>query len=83
VVGSALLVLLFISDALFGESDSRFNGSLYESATYAPRERTPTTEQQFTHDARPVDRVREVFAQFVPNDSRRGKRFAPGVTVTR
>src|SRR5437899_11859900 len=33
-VGSALLVLLFVSDALFGvsESNSRFDGSLYESA---------------------------------------------------
>ena len=32
-VGSALLVLLFVFDAYFGddESNSRFNGSLYES----------------------------------------------------
>ncbi len=39
VVGSALLALLFVSDAYFGdaESRSRFDGSLFESATYAPR----------------------------------------------
>ena len=28
VVGSALLVFLFISDAYFGDDDLRFNGSL-------------------------------------------------------
>jgi hypothetical protein len=40
-VGSALLVLLFVSDAYFGdnESDSRFNGSFYERALYAPHQR--------------------------------------------
>jgi hypothetical protein len=75
VVGSALLVLLFASDAYFGdnESSSRFNGSLYESALYAPRaeEAAVTAELRFTSDATPADRVREVFAQFVPNESKR------------
>jgi hypothetical protein len=69
VTGSSLLVLLFVSDAYFGDSqsNSRFNGSLYESAMYAPRleEKVLTSELQFTRDATPADHVREVFAQFV------------------
>jgi hypothetical protein len=87
VVGSALLVLLFISDALFGESDSnsRFNGSLYESALYAPRsdEIADTAERRFPHDVTPASRVKEVFAQFVPNENKRGKRYASTTTVVR
>ena len=77
VVGSVLLALLFVSDALFGD-DSRFEGSLYESAIYAPRlvETPATQERQFPRDATPADRVREVFAQFVPNEGRRGKRYS-------
>jgi hypothetical protein len=36
---------------------------------------TPTTrERQFSRNATPADRVKEVFAQFVPNEGRRGKR---------
>ena len=85
VVGSALLVFLFVSDAYFGdnESDLRFNGSLFESATYAPRleEIAATAELRFTRDATPVDRVKEVFAQFVPNESRRGKRYASTTVI--
>jgi hypothetical protein len=69
VAGSSLLVLLFVSDAYFGDgqSNSRFNGSFYESAMYAPRleETAFTPELQFTRDATPADHVREVFAQFV------------------
>jgi hypothetical protein len=87
VTGSALLVLLFVSDALFGDSErhSRFNGSLYESALYAPRpDETPlTAELRFTRDATPADRVREVFAQFVPNENKRGKRYSSLATVIR
>jgi hypothetical protein len=77
ITGSALLVFLFVSDAYFGdESNSRFNGSLYESATYVPRteETTTVAELRFTRDASPADRVREVFAQFVANDGRRVRR---------
>ena len=52
VAGSSLLVLLFVSDAYFGdgESHSRFNGSLYESAMYAPRleEKQHTPELRFS-----------------------------------
>ena len=85
VVGSALLVLLFISDAYFGDSDLRFNGSLYESAFYAPRsdEIVVTTELRFTRDVTPANRVKEVFAQFVPNENKRGKRYPSAATVIR
>jgi hypothetical protein len=80
VVGSAMLVFLFISDAYFGddESNSRFEGSLYESAIYTPRlEKTVTTDElRFTHDVTPADRVKDVFAQFVRNESKRGKRYS-------
>jgi hypothetical protein len=78
VVGSALLVLLFISDAYLrdGESESRFDGSLYQSAIYAPRLVETLTEPRFTRDATPADRVKEVFAQFMPNEGKRGKRYS-------
>jgi hypothetical protein len=78
VVGSALFVLLFISNAYLtdDESNLRFDGSLYASALYAPRvEETKTTaELRFTRDVTPAVRVREVFAVFVPNERRRNKR---------
>ena len=78
VVGSALFVLLFISNAYLtdDESNLRFDGSLYGSALYAPRiEETRTTaELRFTRDVTPAVRVREVFALFVPNERRRNKR---------
>src|SRR6266702_3756369 len=78
VVGSALLALLFVSDALFGERESRFDGSLYESGIYAPRlvETVAAQERYFTRDATPADRVKGVFAQFVPNEGKRGKRYS-------
>ena len=85
VAGSALLVFLFVSDAYFGDNDSysRFNGSLYESALYAPRleETMATKELRFTRDATPADRIKEVFAQFVPNEGKRGKRYSSTATV--
>jgi hypothetical protein len=87
IVGSALLVLLFVSDAYLGDNDgyARFNGSLYESALYAPRlDETPiAAEARFTRDATPANRVKEVFAQFVPNENRRGKRYSSLATVIR
>jgi hypothetical protein len=77
-VGSALLVLLFVSNVYLNgdETNLRFDGSLYESALYAPRqEETRTTiEIRFTRDVTPAVRVREVFAVFVPNERRRSKR---------
>jgi hypothetical protein len=78
VVGSTLLVFLFVSNAYLtdDESNSRFDGSLYESALYAPRQEEikTTTELRFTRDVTPAVRVREVFAVFVPNERRRNKR---------
>jgi hypothetical protein len=85
VVGSALLVFLFVSDAYFGddESNSRFNGALYESAIYAPRleQTVATAELRYTRDVTPADRVKEVFAQFVPNEGKRGKRYSSTATA--
>ena len=83
-VGSALLVLLFVSDACLrdGDSDLRFDGSLYQSALYAPRLVETLVEPRFTRDASPADRVREVFAQFMPNEGRRTKRYASSATRT-
>ena len=77
-VGSALLVLLFISDACLrdSEADSRFDGSLYQSALYAPLPAETLAEPRYTRDATPSDRVKEVFAQFVPNEGRRGRRYS-------
>ena len=85
VVGSALLALLFVSDAYFGEAESRFDGSLYESALYQPRleEIAAPPTVRFTRDVTPANRVREVFAQFVPNEARRGKRYSSAATVIR
>jgi hypothetical protein len=77
VVGSALLALLFVSDALFGDN-SRFEGSLYESAIYAPQlvEIAAAQERQFPRNATPADRVKAVFGQFVRNEGRRGQRYS-------
>jgi hypothetical protein len=79
-VGSALLVLLFVSNAYLtdDESNSRFDGSLYQSAMYAPRaeETSATAELHYTRDVTPAVRVREVFAVFVPNERRRSKRYS-------
>lgn len=78
VVGSALLVLLFVSNAYLtdDESNLRFDGSLYGSALYAPRAEDirSTEELHFTRDVTPAVRVREVFAVFVPNERRRNRR---------
>ena len=78
--GSALLVLLFVSNAYLaeGEANLRFDGSLYESALYAPRqEQTQAKEElRFTRDVTPAVRVREVFAVFLPNERRRSKRHS-------
>ena len=37
-------------------------------------------EPRFTRDATPADRVREVFAQFVPNEGKRSKRYSSVAT---
>jgi hypothetical protein len=75
IVGSTLLAFIFVSDAYFGDHDGhpRFNGSLNESAAYAPRpeEVVATKELRFTRDVTPAARVRDAFARYVPNDGRR------------
>jgi len=80
IVGSALLAFIFVSDAYFGdhEGNPRFNGSLNESAVYAPRleELVTKRELRFTRDVTPAARVREGFAQFVPNDGKLSRRYA-------
>jgi len=83
VVGATLLVFLFGFDAYLADeaSNARFNGSFYESATYAPRLEESIMEVRFTRDATPADRVREVFGQFVPNENRRAKRYSFAATT--
>lgn len=75
---SVLLAWLFISSAYLADDAGqlRFDGSLYDSALYAPRraEVEATTEPGLARDVTPAVRVREVFAVFVPNERRRGKR---------
>jgi hypothetical protein len=77
-VGSVLLAVMFVADAYFGydERNSRFNGSFYESALYAPRleDGVAAQELHFTRDVTPAARVKEVFAQFIPNEGRRARR---------
>ena len=86
VVGSALLALLFVSDAFLrdDESGSRFDASLYQSILYEPRldETVVTPEPRFTRDATPADRVKEVFAQFVPSEARRARRYSSASAAT-
>jgi hypothetical protein len=83
VVGLTLLVFLFGLDTYFADkaSNLRFNGSFYESATYAPRLEEAMVELRFTRDATPTERVKEVFGQFVPNENRRGKRYTSAATT--
>jgi hypothetical protein len=40
-------------------------------------------EIRFRRDASAADRINEVFAQFVPNEARRGKRYSSIGTVIR
>ena len=83
VVGSTLLVFLFGLDAYLADeaSNARFDGSFYESATYAPRLEEAIVDLRFTRDATPAGRVREVFGQFVPNENRRGKHYSSAATT--
>jgi hypothetical protein len=85
IVGSALLAFIFVCDAWYGdhEGSPRFNGSLSESAVYAPRPEqvAATREVRFTRDVTPAGRVREVFAQYVANEGRRAKRDATTVLL--
>jgi hypothetical protein len=86
VAGSGLLLCLFLSDAYLDDgSNSRFHTSLYENTIYQPRldETAATPEVRFTRDVTPANRVREVFAQFVPNEGKRARRYSSTGTVIR
>jgi hypothetical protein len=77
IAGSALLVLLFVSDAYLSDAgEERFDRSLYDSTTYVPRYEATiaVAELHMTHDATPADHIREIFAQFGADESRRKKR---------
>src|ERR1700737_3863423 len=77
VVGSALLVFLFVSDAYRGdnESNSRFNGSLYESALYAPRLEETAGAAGFRFP--PVRSQRKQTGETLPPPCRYGRSVAP------
>jgi hypothetical protein len=83
VVGSTLLVFLSGLDAYLADetSNTRFDGSFYKSATYAPRLEEAAVEVRVTRDASPADRIKEVFGQFVPNENRRGKRYSSAAST--
>jgi hypothetical protein len=87
VVGSALLVLLFVCAACFcdDEVNYRFDGSFYQSTIYEPRSEDTelAPERRLTLDATPASRVKEVFAQFVPNENKRVRRFSSSGTFIR
>jgi hypothetical protein len=57
-------------------------GSLYQCTIYEPRleETVSAPERRFTRDATPASRVKEVFAQFVPNEKKRVKHFCSSAT---
>ncbi|ABE39792.1 hypothetical protein [Rhodopseudomonas pseudopalustris] len=77
-VGPALLALLVIIDAVFGEGPPRFNDAIYDSTLYAPRAAIANVRQErsFADDVTPADRVRQVFGQFSANDGKRLKRYS-------
>jgi len=68
VAVAVLFALLFVSDALFGSGEARFDGAFYDSAFYAPR----SQEFRFASDATPATRVDGVFALFVARDAKYG-----------
>ena len=74
--GPALLALLVIINAVFGEGPPRFTDAIYNSALYAPRADTRSMRPQSGVDATPADRVKGVFGQFSANDSKRLKRYS-------
>ncbi|MDE2377323.1 hypothetical protein [Bradyrhizobium sp.] len=79
IVAAALFALLVVSDAMFGEDAGRgrFDAALYDSTTYAPR------SDDSLRNASPAVRVREVFAQFLPGEGQRGKRYSSLTTFIR
>ena len=86
-VGSALLALLFVLDACFGdgEANTRFDPSLFDSATYASRQQEVVTPYEFRYprELTPAARVRDVFAQFMPGEGKSGKRYSSVTSFVR
>ncbi|MBI5132375.1 MAG: hypothetical protein HZA66_23290 [Rhodopseudomonas palustris] len=82
-VGPALLALIVIVDAVFGEAPPRFNDAIFSSAVYAPSIAAASLrpERGFADDVTPADRVRQVFGQFSANDSKRLKRYSSAATA--
>jgi hypothetical protein len=68
------------------KGNSHFSGSLPERAVYAPGMAmdmvVANPEPSSTRDITPAARVREAFAQFVPDDGKRWKRYSSAATVT-
>lgn len=78
-VGTSLLVLLLLSDACFGpgEADSMLNPPAQASAIEAlPGPNSFPTERWYPANMTPAARIKEVFAQFVPGESKRLKRYS-------
>jgi hypothetical protein len=83
VLASAALAGSFL--ATDAQARGGHGGGGGESAVYAPRlEKTAvTSELRFTRDVTPAGRVKEEFAQFDPNEGKRGKRYSSAATVIR
>jgi hypothetical protein len=79
MIGSTILALLILSQTCFGidEGSSRFEDSLYASATYTrPLGGTGArAERHFAADVTPAGRVNEIFGQFTSRGGRPGSRL--------
>ncbi|WP_322516956.1 hypothetical protein SR870_05145 [Rhodopseudomonas palustris] len=77
-VGPALLALLIVIDAVYGDGPPRFNDAIYNSALYAPRVASVGARQPsgFADDITPADRIKTVFGQFSASDRKGLKRYS-------
>lgn len=67
IVGSVLLVLLFVLNAVFDDEADVAN----PNSSLVVRQAQGTKELRLTEDVTPSDRIKETFAMFVPGDARR------------
>jgi hypothetical protein len=72
VVGSVLLVILFLCNALFHEDTEQVSSR----STLVARDGAGTDELRLTEDVTPADRVKETFAMFVPGDAKHQRDMA-------
>lgn len=79
VAVAGVYALLFVCDALFGVSETRFDDAYYSSDFYAPRSR----EFRFASNTTPAARVSDAFAQFTPSEAKTGKRYSSLTTIIR